>query len=622
MSENKIIEKEEIKEKQNEKVENENAETKETKTEKMENKKSNIEDLDEKNQKLKEQEEQEKKEKKEINNNLLKKEKKNEDNKNEEHLKKNKKSSKKTFIISLILGFILVILLAISIFSIYNINNEKIINGLKINNIDFSNKTIQEAEKMLEDYINLKKNEDIIFTNNENEIKIKPEEAGIIFYPKETIENAFEIGRSDNFLMNDLEVLKTMIYGRNIDLQFEIDEQILNKFVIGINENLEDAVKQPSYYIEGSELIINSGKAGKAVDKQALKNMILDKISNTEKDNEKIQIPIINSKPEKIDIEKIYKEIYREPKDAFVTKEPYEFHAHVEGIDLAITIDEAKNILKEEKEQYKIPIKIIKPNITNDLLGDEAFPDKLGSYSTNFSTANVNRSTNIRISVDKINNKVLMPGEEFSYNNAIGPTTPEAGYKPGAAYIGGKVVTDYGGGVCQTSSTLYNAALLSNLEITSRTSHYYQSDYVPIGRDATVYAPSLDFKFKNNRDYPIKIKASVDGGTIYVDIIGVKQENDYEVEIESYLTGYIPAKVEYENDSSLPEGTEVVKEYGSSGTRSETYKILKKNGEVISKTLISRDVYSGHTKVIRRGTKKQVQQNTNKQQTDAKKTQN
>ena len=60
-----------------------------------------------------------------------------------------------------------------------------------------------------------------------------------------------------------------------------------------------------------------------------------------------------------------------------------------------------------------------------------------------------------------------MPGEEFSYNNAIGPTTPEAGYKPGAAYIGGKVVTDYGGGVCQTSSTLYNAALLSNLEITS-----------------------------------------------------------------------------------------------------------------------------------------------------------
>ena len=603
MSDNKIIEKEEVKEEQVEKLENE---IKEENIEKEQEKNENLTKNDEED-KNKNLSQNDKEKTKNLSNN-------NEENNKEKQREENKKSSKLFLIVCIFIGIILLILLVISLFSIYNINNQNIINGVKIQNIDYSNQSIEEAKINLEKYINIKKDEDIIFSNNGNEIKIKPEEAGIIFYISETIDKAYEIGRDNNFLINDINVLKTLINGENVDLQFEIDNQIFEKFVIGINENLEDSVKQPSYFIDGNELVINSGKDGKAVDEIKLKNMIINKILNKEDNNDKIIIPIIDSEPEKIDIEKIYKEIYREPEDAYVTKEPFEFHPHVDGIDLEITIDEAKELLKEEKEQYKLPLKIIKPNVTNDLLGDEAFPDKLGAYSTNFSTANVNRSTNIRISVDKINNKVLMPGEEFSYNNAIGPTTPEAGYKPGAAYIGGKVVTDYGGGVCQTSSTLYNAALLSNLEITSRTSHYYQSDYVPIGRDATVYAPSLDFKFKNNRDYPIKIKASVEGGTIYVSIIGVKQENDYEVEIESFLTGYIPAKVEYENDSSLPEGTEVVKEYGSSGTRSETYKILKKNGEVISRTLVSRDVYSGHTKVIRRGTKKQVQTNTNKQQ--------
>lgn len=547
-------------------------------------------------------------EKQEISNNLSNSEEKSEIEKN---LKKNKKNSKNIIIICVIIGLILLILLAVSLFSIYNINNKNIIRGIKIGQIDFSNLSIEEAEIKLENYISSKNNEDITFVLN-NEIKIKPEELGVIFNLKNTISNAYEAGRGENFLVNDIDVINTLIKGKNIDIEFEIDDQIFEKFIIGINENLENSVKQPNYYIEGSNIIINAGKEGMAVDKNQLKDMIINKILYQENSDEKIQILLMNSKPEEIDIEKIYKEIYKEPQDAYITKEPFTFHSHVEGIDLDITIDEAKKILKESKEQYKIPIKIIKPKITNDLLGDEAFPNKLSMYSTYFSTANVNRATNIRISADKINNTVLMLGEEFSYNNAIGPTTPEAGYKPGAAYIGGKVVTDYGGGVCQTSSTLYNAALLSNLEITSRTSHYFQSDYVPIGRDATVYSPSLDFKFKNNRNFPIKIKAVVNGGTIEVSIWGVKEENDYEVEIESYLTGYIPAKVEYENDSSLPEGTEIVKEYGSSGTRSETYKILKKDGNVISRTLISRDVYSGHTKVIRRGTKKQVTNNSSK----------
>lgn len=524
--------------------------------------------------------------------------------------KERKKKNKKSILIITILALILIVLiLIITIFSIYNINNSNIIYGIEIEDIDISNKSVEDAKKQIEVYINKKLNEDITLFCDEYEITIKPEHAGIVYYLDETIQEAYAIGRQSNFLVNDFEIIKTIINGKNINLKLEIDNAIFEKFLLEINQNLKGSVEQPNYYIENNELIINAGKEGNIVDKEKLKERIYNKVKNQSNENSKIEIPTMKSEPENIDIDKIYSEIHKEPQDAYVTKEPFEIHSHVEGIDFNITVEEAKKMLEEPKEQYKIPLKIIKPNITNDSLGDEAFPDRLSTYSTKFSTANVNRSTNIRISVNKINGVVLMPGEEFSYNNTIGPTTPQAGYKPGAAYIGGKVVTDYGGGVCQTSSTLYNAALLSNLEITSRTSHYFASDYVPIGRDATVYSPSLDFKFKNNRDYPIKIKAFVDGGTLQVDIFGVKQESDCEVEIESYVTGYIPAKVEYENDSSLSEGTEVVKEYGSSGSRSETYKILKKDGNIISRTLVSRDVYSGHSKVIRRGTQKIVQEN-------------
>lgn len=354
--------------------------------------------------------------------------------------------------------------------------------------------------------------------------------------------------------------------------------------------------------------------------KRNLKKIILEKINTEVNNEEKVTIPVKIIKPNDIDIDNIYKEVHKEAQDAYITKDPFEIHPHVEGVEFSISIDEVKTMLQEKQEKYTIPLKITKPKVTTDSLGDEAFPNRLATYSTKYSTADVNRTTNIKISVNKINGVVLLPGEEFSYNKVLGPRTPQAGYKLGAAYIGGKVVSDYGGGVCQTSSTLYNAVLLSNLEITSRTSHYFAAAYVPVSRDATVYWPSLDFKFKNNRKYPIKIKAYTSNGVIKVEIFGTAEGSDYEVELQSYVTSYIPYNTEYKDDNTLPEGKEVVEQAGTNGIRSEAYKILKKDGKVISKTLLSRDTYSTKARIIRRGTKKteqkQQSKNSNIQQND------
>ena len=193
----------------------------------------------------------------------------------------------------------------------------------------------------------------------------------------------------------------------------------------------------------------------------------------------------------------------------------------------------------------------------------------------------------------------------------------EKGYKEGTAYVGGKVVPDVGGGICQVSSTLYNTALLANLEITERSNHLFETSYVAPSRDATVYWGSIDFKFKNTRSYPIKIVGTAKNGVVKIDLYGIKEKEEYEVVIESEVISYIPNETEYKKDSTLESGKKVVEQVGFNGCKSKGYRILKKNGVVISRTLLSTDTYSPQNKVVRVGTKK-VTTNTQTQTQETK----
>lgn len=539
------------------------------------------------------------------------------ENLNENYNVKKKKINIGVGILICVFAIILITFLWISI---KNNLNKNIIKGIKVDNVDLSNMSLEEGRDKLNNYINTRLNNNIKFNYEEYNVEVNPLDIGITYNVEEAINEAYNVGRNENIFCNNFNVIKTNIKGKKIDLKTTINEEKFNSFIKEINGNLSNGVQQPSYYIEKNDLIITAGKEGISVNEEEFKKIILEKINTEVNNEEKVTIPVKIIKPNDIDIDNIYKEVHKEAQDAYITKDPFEIHPHVDGVEFSISIDEVKTMLQEKQEKYTIPLKITKPKVTTDSLGDEAFPNRLATYSTKYSTADVNRTTNIKISVNKINGVVLLPGEEFSYNKVLGPRTPQAGYKLGAAYIGGKVVSDYGGGVCQTSSTLYNAVLLSNLEITSRTSHYFAAAYVPVSRDATVYWPSLDFKFKNNRKYPIKIKAYTSNGVIKVEIFGTAEGSDYEVELQSYVTSYIPYNTEYKDDNTLPEGKEVVEQAGTNGIRSEAYKILKKDGKVISKTLLSRDTYSTKARIIRRGTKKteqkQQSKNSNIQQND------
>ena len=174
-----------------------------------------------------------------------------------------------------------------------------------------------------------------------------------------------------------------------------------------------------------------------------------------------------------------------------------------------------------------------------------------------------------------------------------------SGYRKAPAYYNGKIINEYGGGICQVSSTLYNAVILSNIQVIERKSHSYVPSYVPISRDATVSWGVIDFKFKNNKKNPIKIKAEAINGKLRVDILGTKEDLEYK--IESDIVSKIRYKIEYEIEESNNTNIKQTIQNGENGYIGETYRITKKDGKIICKTLISKDIYIPKNKIIKIG---------------------
>lgn len=493
-----------------------------------------------------------------------------------------------------IISMLLFIGLAIfsTIFALTNRNSNKIVSGISVKGIDVSGLTYNEAYEKVAKVYSEKMKQNITLKHNEYETSITPEQIEAKFKIQEAIDTAYSYGRSGKVLKDNYSIVYAGISKIDINPAFSYNEKALSDFIDSTSNNLPDAVKQSDYYVDGDKLIINKGEAGLEVKKQELNSSIIKNIVEVNNETQEIQIPTTERKPDEINLENIYTEIRKSPQDAYYTKEPFEVHPHVDGIDFNISIEEAKSLLNTENQQVVIPLKITKPNVTTNQIGTEAFPNLLASYSTTFSTKAANRTTNIRLASNKINGVVLMPGEQFSYNKVVGKRTAQAGFKSAPAYSGGKVVNDIGGGICQVSSTLYNTALRANLEIIKRSNHRFATGYVPLSTDATVSWGGPEFIFKNSRKYPIKIVSKVNGGKITVDIYGCKEETEYEVVIKSETLQTIPMKTEYRTNTSLPQGTTKTVQKGHGGYKSRAYRILKLNGKVVSKQLLSTDTYA------------------------------
>ena len=515
---------------------------------------------------------------------------------------KNKNPKKKIFIISILIIFLLFIS---TIFAIVNMNNTNIISGVKVEGIDISKMSKEEAENVINDKIQVILKRDITLKLDEYTTTITPEQIEMKFDYEGALNKAQNIAKTNNILIDNYQILKTNILKTNINMQITYNKEILSDMIKNINLEIPEAVKQVTYEINDDKLIITNGKSGIEVQEDKLEEQIIDNIKDQLKDviND-IKIPTKKVEAKKIDIEKIHDEIYKEAKDAYIEDEPFKLHVEENGLDFNISMEEAKRIISEEKEEYERPLKITKPKVKTEDLGDKIFKQTLSKYTTIYDAGNKSRANNIALACKTINGTIILPGETFSYNKVLGNTTKEKGYQLGGAYVGGKVVKAYGGGICQVSTTLYNSVLYANLEIVERYNHSYAVSYVPAGRDATVSYGGKDFKFKNNRKYPIKIVANAKNGVVNISLKGIKEDKEYDIEISSSVLSTTPFETTYQDNNTLAEGKQKIIQKGHNGYKSKAYKIVKYNGKVISKTLLSSDTYKPMNRIIEKGTKK------------------
>lgn len=227
---------------------------------------------------------------------------------------------------------------------------------------------------------------------------------------------------------------------------------------------------------------------------------------------------------------------------------------------------------------------------------------KLGTYST-VSTNNANGNHNMKLALSSVNGTVLQPGEIFSFNSKTGNTTNASqGYRKAGAIVGGKLVDEYGGGICQASTTIYGAALRSNMKILTRYNHTWPSTYCPIGQDAAVSYGSLDFRFQNTSEYPIYIVSGMSGTTLTVTFYGYQDPSYDEIKVTSQQTGTVaqPADI-YQEDKSLAKDKIVKERSGRVGKRASAQRVYYKNGSVVKRENLPSSYYRELASLYRYG---------------------
>jgi len=365
------------------------------------------------------------------------------------------KRKKAGLLIGILVIAIILITFLLTGFALLNLYNDKILKGISIGSINVENLTIEEATKVLSDKYNSKISEEISLEVDGQTYSITPEELGVNYDIQKAVDEAYNEGRKGNIIQNNFSIMKAFFNKKNIQMSVSYNEEALDNILKDINSKIPNAMLDNTYSVEDDELIVTRGKDGVSIEKEEAKELILKALTDWE--NKKIEMKIIDAKCPEIDIEKIYEEIYCEPQDASYRTQPFEIIPHKNGIDF--DLEKAKKILEDDKEEYIIDLIIKEPKVHTNEIGEEAFPNLLGTCSTKFDVTNVSRTKNVKLALKKIDGVVVMPGETFSYNKTLGKRTAEAGYDYAAGYAGGKVVPMLGGGICQVSSTLYTAVL-------------------------------------------------------------------------------------------------------------------------------------------------------------------
>lgn len=325
------------------------------------------------NEKLKEIEDDEIEEKEKFEENVQKK-----------VIEKLGKSYKRKVAIITILLFVIAISLVSTIFSVIYMGKDIIAPNIYLGSINIGGLTKEEAKEKIAKRYEEKSNKEIKAVLKDYEQIIKPEMVEFNADINKLVDLAYMEGRNGNIIENNYTIISRYFNKKNLEISYNINEELMQKLLEEIAGKIPEKVKEPSYNVDGTKLFVYPGMKGNEVNKLSLREKIvsimkdIDKISD---EDLKITIPIDIKQPNNIDIEKIHNEIYEKPENATYNEQTKELKLDKDGLDFAISMDEAKNMLKEKKEEYIIPLRKVKAEITYDKLGKDIFPDLLRNIS-------------------------------------------------------------------------------------------------------------------------------------------------------------------------------------------------------------------------------------------------
>ncbi len=322
--------------------------------------------------------------------------------------------------------------------------------------------------------------------------------------------------------------------------------------------------------------------------------------------NEGIQhFPILfawNGTPKKVANLILSEDTKYEPAKVFYKGGRFDVKPERGGVAVDDKALEKKTIDAAEQGQSQVSIPVVEAvkRVPDSEL--RQIDEVVSTFTTKFPVRKKDRNTNIRLASGKINGCVLLPGDTFSFNTVVGKRTIQDGLKTAPVFKNGKHDMGVGGGICQVSSTLYNAALFADLTVVQRHNHSMPVAYLPVGRDATVDYGSLDLKFKNTLPSPIAISADYEPGKLTFRILG-KKDPALSIKIESEGSKTWDTGLKTVTDASLPVGAKKVLDKGSKGHSLVTYRIVYKNGVEVAREPLGRSYYKGSERVVAVGTK-------------------
>lgn len=362
-----------------------------------------------------------------------------------------------------------------------------------------------------------------------------------------------------------------------------------------------------TYELLDNQIAITRHLDGLLIDPQVLESE-LDALF-THSDFLIMDLPYTVEPAKTLTAQEIYDEVSSEVKNASYDAATQSIIPEQVGADFDVAAAQAALDAAHPGETVKVPAAIAYPSVTAEELEAVLFRDVLGEAQTKVG-GTAARKNNVSLSASAINNYVMNTGDTFSYNGVVGQRTTARGYKPAPAYIQGETVDEIGGGICQTSSTLYLACLLANLEITARYAHRYTPSYIQWGMDATVSWGGPDYKFTNNTDYPIRIVTTYSNGYLTVKLLGTKTDSTT-VKMTNKVLSTTDWETVYQEDETLDPGTEQVKVTPYTGHKVESYRNLYDgDGNLISSKLEAVSDYKVRNKVIVQGPAKTVEPST------------